>query len=49
MAGEEERKVYWMWQMLWALSRSGYKEQAVQDIPNKACHLQSISVDSRRP
>jgi hypothetical protein len=32
--------------MLWALSCPRYKEQAVPDIPDKACHLQSIPVDS---
>ena len=43
MAGQEERAVLAVRQMLRAVSGSGYREKDLPDLQHPACHMQSLS------
>jgi len=42
MAGQEERRVFAMRQMLRTVPSSGYRKKGLPDLQHPACHLQSL-------
>ena len=46
MAGQEERAVLAMRQMLRAVSCPGHEEYALPNLQHPACHMQSLSPDA---